>query len=278
MRSLVNAAFLLAMVALQPAASVAEPDTLRVCADPNNLPFSNRTGEGFENKLAEMVAQKFGKAVVYTWWAQRRGFIRHTLKAGDCDVVMGVPAHYDLVETTRPYYRSTYVFVSQTARHLQLDAIDDPKLRSLAIGVHLIGDDGNNTPPAHAMGQQGIIDNVHGFMIYGDYREPAPPARLIEAVEHGEIDVAAAWGPLAGFAAKQSKVQLTVAPIVAGERFAPQQFQFDIAMGVRKGDHALRDRLNDFIAQHRAEVAALLQSYGVPLVEQRLSSATGEHR
>jgi len=279
MRSPVSAAILLAMAALQPYASMAsEPDDLRVCADPNNLPFSNHAGEGFENKLAEMVAQKFGKSVVYTWWAQRRGFIRHTLKAGDCDLVMGVPAQYDLVETTRPYYRSTYVFVTQTARHLRLNAIDDPQLRGLAVGVHLIGDDGNNTPPAHVLGQQGIIDNVRGFMIYGDYREPDPPARLIEAVEHGEIDVAAAWGPLAGYVAKTSTVPLTVTPIAAGSRFAPQQFQFEIAMGVRKGDHALRDRLNDFIAQNGSEIAALLADYGVPLAENRRSSAGGVRR
>jgi mxaJ protein len=279
MRSPVSAAILLAMAALQPYASMAsEPDDLRVCADPNNLPFSNHAGEGFENKLAEMVAQKFGKSVVYTWWAQRRGFIRHTLKAGDCDLVMGVPAQYDLVETTRPYYRSTYVFVTQTARHLRLNAIDDPQLRGLAVGVHLIGDDGNNTPPAHVLGQQGIIDNVRGFMIYGDYREPDPPARLIEAVEHGEIDVAAAWGPLAGYVAKTSTVPLTVTPIAAGERFAPQQFQFEIAMGVRKGDHALRERLNDFIAQNGSEIAALLADYGVPLAENRRSSAGGVRR
>jgi len=279
MRSPVSAAILVAMAALQPYASMAgEPDDLRVCADPNNLPFSNRAGEGFENKLAEMVAQKLGKSVVYTWWAQRRGFIRHTLKAGDCDLVMGVPAQYDLVETTRPYYRSTYVFVSQTARHFRLDAIDDPQLRGLVIGVHLIGDDGNNTPPAHALGQQGIIDNVRGFMIYGDYREPYPPARLIEAVEHGEIDVAAAWGPLAGYVAKTSTVPLTVTPIAAGERFAPQQFQFEIAMGVRKGDHALRDRLNDFIAQNGSEIAALLADYGVPLAENPRSARGGERR
>ncbi|NOJ47601.1 substrate-binding domain-containing protein [Bradyrhizobium archetypum] len=279
MRSLVSSLFLLAIAALQPLAAIAaEPETIRVCADPNNLPFSNRAGEGFENKLAEMVAQKFGESVSYTWWAQRRGFIRHTLKAGACDLVMGVPAQYDLVETTRPYYRSTYVFVSRAARHLQLEAIDDPQLRDLAIGVHLIGDDGSNTPPAHALGKQGIVDNVHGFMIYGDYREPNPPARLIEAVAQGEIDVAAAWGPLAGYAAKQSKIPLTVRPIIAGERFAPQQFQFDIAMGVRKGDHVLRDRLSDFIAQHRAEITALLQSYGVPLVAKPLSSEAGEHQ
>src|SRR4051812_7543 len=222
MRSPVSAAILVAMAALQPYASMAgEPDDLRVCADPNNLPFSNRAGEGFENRLAEMVAQKLGKFVVYTWWAQRRGFIRHTLKAGDCDVVMGVPAHYDLVETTRPYYRSTYVFVSQAARLLQLKAIDDPQLRRLSIGVHLIGDDGNNTPPAHALGQQGIVDNVRGYMIYGDYREPDPPARLIEAVGRGEIDIAAAWGPLAGFSAEKSKIPPTSYPHLAGAPIPP---------------------------------------------------------
>jgi mxaJ protein len=279
MRSPASSALLLAIAVLPPAASVAaEREALRVCADPNNMPFSNRAGEGFENKLAEMVARQFGKTVSYTWWAQRRGFIRHTLKTGDCDLVVGIPARFDLVESTQPYYRSTYVFVSQTARHLQLNAIDDPQLRSLAIGVHLIGNDGNNTPPAHALGQQGIVENVRGFMIYGDYREPDPPARLIEAVEHGKIDVAAAWGPLAGYAAKQSSIPLTITPIIAGERFTPQQFQFDIAMGVRKGDHALRDRLNDFIAEHRPKIAALLESYGVPVVQERASSAAGERR
>jgi mxaJ protein len=115
-------------------------------------------------------------------------------------------------------------------------------------------------------------------MIYGDYREPDPPARLIKAVEHGEIDVAAAWGPLAGYAAKTSKIPLTVTPIVAEKRFAPQQFQFEIAMGVRKGDHALRDQLNDFIAQNSSEITALLASYGVPLAENRLSSVEGQRR
>jgi mxaJ protein len=278
MRDLVSS-LLLAIAALQPGiCAAAELEMLRVCADPNNLPFSNRAGEGFENKLAELIAHKLGRQVGYTWWAQRRGFIRHTLNAGDCDLVMGIPARYDLVETTRPYYRSSYVFVSQTARHLQVGAIDDPQLRALTIGVHLIGDDGNNTPPAHALGQQGIVDNVRGYMIYGDYREPDPPARLIEAVEHGEIEIAAAWGPLAGYAAKQSSVPLTVTPIMGADRFAPQQFQFEIAMGVRRGDHALRDQLNDFIAQNGLEIRTLLTSYGVPLADTPLSSAAGEHR
>nr|WP_245315642.1 substrate-binding domain-containing protein [Bradyrhizobium yuanmingense] len=266
-------AFLLALTATPAAASDGE---LRVCADPNNLPSSNSAGTGFENRLAAMVAEHLGQKVAYTWWAQRRGFIRNTLKAGRCDVVMGVPADYDLVETTKPYYRSTYVFVTRQDRHLDLASLLDPRLHELAIGVHLIGDDGNNPPPAQALGQQGIVDNVHGYSIYGDYREANPPARLIEAVESGKIDVAAAWGPLAGYFAKGSPVPLTVTPIQDYEGFAPQQFQFAIAMGVRKGDHALRDRLNAFIDTHRSEIASLLRSYGVPLVQQP-PTASGGH-
>jgi quinoprotein dehydrogenase-associated probable ABC transporter substrate-binding protein len=248
---------------------------LRVCADPNNLPFSNSAEAGFENKLAAMVARHLGEQISYIWWAQRRGFIRNTLKAGRCDVVMGVPAGYDLVETTKPYYRSTYVFVARQDRHLDLSSLLDPRLHHLAIGVHLIGDDGNNPPPAQALGDQGIVNNLRGYSIYGDYREANPPARLIEAVENGEIDVAAVWGPLGGYFAQRSPVPLTVTPIRDTERFAPQQFQFAIAMGVRKSDHALRDRLNAFIDEHRSEINALLRTYGVPLVDLAATASGG---
>jgi ABC-type amino acid transport substrate-binding protein len=141
--------------------------------------------------------------------------------------------------------------------------------------VHLIGDDGNNPPPAQALGEQGIVDNVRGYSIYGDYREADPPARLIEAVESGKIDVAAAWGPLGGYFAQRSPIPLTVTPIRDYERFAPQQFQFAIAMGVRKGDDALRDRLNAFIDEHRSEITSLLRSYGVPLVDQPVAVSGG---
>ena len=242
------------------------PATLRVCADPNNLPFSNAEGEGFENALAELVAKDLGRTVAYTWWAQRRGFIRNTLNAGKCDVVMGVP-DLDMIDTTRPYYRSTYVFVSRADRRLDFSSIEAPELRTLRIGVHLIGDDGANPPPAHALGAQGIVDNVVGYMIYGDYREDSPPARLIEAVERGDVDVAAVWGPLAGYFAKHSQVPLRVVPITDTEAYRPLVFQFPIAMGVRKGDRALADRLNQVIERRGDEIRALLERYGVPLVD-----------
>jgi mxaJ protein len=264
------------MVALTSHMMAAPLSELRVCADPNNMPFSNSAQLGFENRLAAMIADHLGKQVSYTWWAQRRGFIRNTLKADKCDVVIGVPSTYDLVEATLPYYRSTYVFLSRQDQHLDVASLLDPRLRKLRIGVHLIGDDGNNAPPAQAFGEQGIVDNVRGYSIYGDYRQADPPARLLEAVENRDIDIAAAWGPLAGYFAKLSPVPLTVTPVQDGDRFAPQQFQFSISMGVRKGDHALRDQLNAFIVGHRAEIATLLRDYGVPLVEIS-ETASGGH-
>jgi quinoprotein dehydrogenase-associated probable ABC transporter substrate-binding protein len=235
--------------------SAADDRELRICADPNNMPFSNEFEAGFENKLAEMVARSFSERPAYTWWAQRRGFVRNTLKADLCDVVMGVPSRLDMVETTRPYYRSSYVFVSRADRKIGIRSIKDPRLKDLKIGVHLIGNDGFNTPPAHAFAQQEMVENVVGFTIYGDYRQPDPPARLID------------WGPLAGYFAKHSLVPLKITPIEDTEQFAPLLFLYDIAMGVRKGDHELKKRLDGFIEQHRSEIQDLLTSYGVPLVQ-----------
>lgn len=245
----------------------ARADELRVCADPNNLPFSDAQQNGFENKLAELVARELGKTVSYTWRAQRRGFVRNTLKTEECDVIMGVPVRYDLVEATRPYYRSTYVFVSRQDRDLDISSLEDERLRHLSIGVHLIGDDGANTPPADALAHRGITGNVKGYMIYGDYRQSSPPSRLIEAVENGDVDIAAAWGPLAGYAARSSPVPLRLTPIADGAQFAPLKFRFAIAMGVRHGDHAFRQQLDDAITRNRAEIRELLASYGVPLVD-----------
>lgn len=241
------------------------PQPLRVCADPNNLPFSNAARQGFENALAEVIARELDAEVAYTWWAQRRGFIRNTLNAGQCDVVMGVPVGYDPVDTTRPYYCSTYVFVHDRHLAAPLEDITDPRLRELTIGVHLTGDDGANPPPVHALGLQGIVDNVVGFMIYGDYRQPNPPARLVEAVASGRIDVAAVWGPIGGYFGRRAEPPLAVRPITGTERFA-LPFRYGIALGVRKGDVALRDRLQQALDRRRQDIDALLARYDLPAV------------
>lgn len=254
----------LLVLLLSATAAAASERELRVCADPNNLPFSNQRGEGFENRIAELIAREQNAALRYEWWAQRRGFVRSTLREGRCDLIVGVPAGYDPVLTTRPYYRSTYVFVSRTDRQLRIDWFDDPRLGQLKIGVQLMGDDGANAPPAHALARRGIIRNVVGYTIYGDYSEANPPARLIDAVASGAIDLAVAWGPLAGFFASRETTPLTITPVAKPTDPPGLRFTFPIAMGVRKGDTALRDKLNLILANRRAEIKKILDDYGVP--------------
>ena len=239
---------------------------LRVCSDPNNLPFSNQRLEGFENRLAELVAREMDAEVSYTWWAQRRGFLRGTLNAGKCDVVMGIPASYELALATRPYYRSTYVFVYRKDRGIAVRSFDDPVLKKLRIGVQMIGDDGNNAPPAHALANRGIIGNVTGYTVYGDYSQPNPPARIVEAVAKGDIDVAVVWGPLAGYFAPRQKVPLEIVPVSPQIDMPFLPFVFDISMGVRRGDTKLQAELDGILERRRPEIEALLNRYGVPQV------------
>jgi quinoprotein dehydrogenase-associated probable ABC transporter substrate-binding protein len=245
---------------------------LRVCADPNNLPFSNEKLEGFENKLADLVAGELGEKVEYTWWAQRRGFFRNTLKAGACDVVLGVPAAFEMALTTSPYYRSTYVFIYRKDRNLNIGSFDDPILRKLKVGVQIVGDDFSNTPPAHALSNRKIIENVRGFTLYGDYTQPNPPARIVDAVVNKEIDVAIAWGPLAGYFAKHARVPLKIVPVSpqVDQPFLP--FVYDISMGVRRGDQELKDRLEQIMQKRRSDIDRILRDYGVPRVEQRTNT------
>lgn len=238
--------------------------TLRVCADPNNLPFTNRRLEGFENRIAELLARDLGARIEYTWWAQRRGFIRNTLRAGKCDVVLGIPSSFELALPTRPYYRSSYVFVTRKDRALGIESFDDPRLRTLNVGVHLVGDDGANTPPVHALSNRGIIRNVRGYTLYGDYREENPPARLIEAVAAGEVDVAVAWGPLAGYHARQQRVPLELQPVAPQIDLPFLPFVFDIAVGVRRGEEAFRDEIDRVLVARQNEIATILDAYGVP--------------
>jgi quinoprotein dehydrogenase-associated probable ABC transporter substrate-binding protein len=237
---------------------------LRVCADPNNLPFSNERREGFENKIADVLAREMGARVEYKWWAQRRGFIRNTLRAGACDVVLGVPSSFELALTTSPYYRSSYVFVSRRDRHLGIRSFDDPALRKLKIGVQMIGDDFANSPPAHALSARKMIDNVSGYTVYGDYAQANPPARIVEAVARGEVDVAVVWGPLAGYFAPRQRAALEVVPVSPQFDLPYLPFVYDISMGVRRGDDALKEELEAIIERRRAEIERILDDYGVP--------------
>jgi mxaJ protein len=240
---------------------------LRVCADPNNLPFSDRDGAGFENKIAELAAADRHATLEYTWWPQRRGFVRNTLAAGACDLVIGVPATYELTRTTRPYYRSSYVFVSKAERRLGLQSLDDPRLRDLRIGVQMIGDDFNNSPPAHALANRGIVRNIVGYSVYGDYARPSPLSDIVAAVDRGDVDAAVVWGPAAGCFAKSSRAGLALTPVTPRRDSAALPFVFEISMGVRHDDAALARTLDEFLVRRRRDVEAILDRYGVPRVE-----------
>jgi mxaJ protein len=254
-----------------PERSLAWPRVLRVCADPNNLPFSDSAGRGFENRLAELVAADLGAEVRYTWWAQRRGFVRNTLRAGACDLIPGLPARFEPVATTAPYYRSTYVFLTRPDLTPAIESFDDPRLRRLRVGVHLIGNDYANPPPVSALARRGIVRNVAGYSIYGDYREPNPPARLVEAVARGDVDVAVVWGPLGGYFAGRAGTPLRVTPVGSPDDGPGVPFVFAIAMGARAEDSALVRAVDGALERHRDEVRRILERYGVPLL-------TGEER
>jgi len=265
-RWLITAA-LAALVLHAPTPGAAQSATpahvLRACADPNNLPYSNERQEGFENRIAELVAREMKAELRYVWWAQRRGYIRNSLRAGLCDLFIGMPTGLDMVLVTRPYYRSTYAFVTKRDGP-RITSFDDPKLKRLRIGVQIIGDDFANAPPAEALAHRGIVRNVRGYTVLGNYREPNPPSRIVRAVANGEVDVAVVWGPVAGYFARKSTVPLRVVPVSPEVDVPYLPFVFDIAMGVRHGETALRDSLDAVIARRQRDIDRILADYGVP--------------
>lgn len=247
------------------AVSYAAP-VLRVCADPNNLPWSNQQQQGFENRIASLIAGDMGMQVSYVWYSQGEKFFRKTLDAGACDVVMGVPAGMDEAATTHPYYVSSYAFLSRRDRHLEIRSLDDPRLRTLRIGVHILGEQDDSLPPVHALISRGIVTNLVGYSIFGNLNEHNPSADLIRAVVNRDVDVAVVWGPLAGYFARQSPVPLDVTPIAADPKNPGLPMAFAIGMGVRPGDEALRQRLDAELARRQPEIQRLLIAYGIPQV------------
>ena len=253
-----------ALMGSAPGRSAAE---LRVCADPYNLPFSNDREEGFENKIAHVIARDLNASVINYWWPHRRGFVRNSLSAGSCDVIIGVPVGFDPVATTKPYYRSTYYFVYRADRGLQIRSLDDTALKRLKIGVNLIGYDATNTPPAHALAPRGVV----GLVGFGNFLNPDPmadhPQDIIDAVAKDSIDVAIVWGPKAGYWVKRQRVPLTMVALPDSDPVSGMPFAFSMAMGVRHRDKALKAQLDSVLDRRRAEIVGVLQQYNVPMLE-----------
>lgn len=260
----------LAAAALAAAALAANGDLgtppsreLAVCADPANLPYSNDRGEGFENRIAELLATELNATVRYAWNLQRRGFLRRTLQTGLCDVVIGVPAGLQGVAQTRPYYRSSYVLVARPDSAVQ--GLDDPRLRGLRIGLQAVGAEGANTPAAMALARRGLADRVTGFAAWSDEADETPQAAIVRAVAEREVDVALVWGPIAGWFARPYAGQLRLDPVERDATAPELPFSYAMAIGVRRGDTALRDELQRALDRRQPEIRALLAAYGVPL-------------
>jgi quinoprotein dehydrogenase-associated probable ABC transporter substrate-binding protein len=243
---------------------------LRVCADPDNMPASNQQLQGFDNKIAALIARELGDSVSYFWWPSRRGYLRNTINAKECDVVMDVPADYDPVATTKPYYRSTYYLVYRKDRGLDIKSLDDPRLKRLKIGVNLLGEEYTNTPPAHALSARGLISNVVGFSsFYGDEHQPG---EIIDSLAAGKIDVAVVWGPLAGYFASRSKVPMTLVPLP--DKDSPDlPFAYSMAIGTRHQDRELKDRLDEILTQRKAEIDRILLEYNVPTLTETATTS-----
>jgi mxaJ protein len=236
---------------------VAAQQPLKVCADPDNLPFSNMRGQGFENRLAELVAKSLNRKLVYRWARHTgRGFVRNILNPGECDLLVGVPSTFRPVLTTRPYYRSAFVFVSPK-RVEPPSSYDDQRLRTAKIGVQVVEEE--YAPPAIALGRRGLLSNIVGYEAIGH-----DSGNLVRAVARREVDFAVVWGPLAGFYSRQHAVTISPAPMSDGVSLP---LAFSISMGVRKSDTALRDQIDAVLRDRDADVKRILNRFGVPQLE-----------
>ena len=235
-----------------------DPKVLRVCADPHNMPFSTEKGEGFENKLAELFAQKLGKGLSYAWYPQATGFVRNTLAAHKCDVIMGAPQGDEVVQTTNPYYRSAYALVSKEGLD-GVDTLSDPRLKGKRIGVVA------GTPPGNNMAANGLMANAKPYPLVIDTRVDSSAAAMMRDLATGEIDAGVLWGPMAGYYARQASTAVAVVPLVretSGPRLA-----YRIAMGVRHSDQEWKRLLNRLIRESQPAINNLLLGFGVPLLD-----------
>lgn len=232
---------------------------LRVCADPGNMPFSNEKGEGFENKIADLLAAKLGVPVRYTWFPQATGFLRNTLRVRRCDLVVGIASGAEMVLSTNPYYRSTYVMVTRRADAIDADRLDDPSLKSLKIGL-IAG-----TPPAAVAARNGLMVHVRPYDLLVDTRYDSPSHRMVDDLAAGKIDVALLWGPLGGYFAAQHGDLLIVTPLLHEAKAS--RMDYYIAMGVRPGEHRWKTEIDTLLRENKDAILAILRDYHVPVLD-----------
>jgi len=246
-----------------------DPNVFRACGDPRNLPFSNDKGEGFENKLAELLAGKLGKKLSYTYFPQATGFVRMTLGSFRCDTIMGFPQGDDQAQVTIPYYRTTYALVFKPGSGLEgVTSIDDPKLKDKRIGIVA------KTPPSTNMAINGLLGHAKSYPLFIDTRADSSAQAMIDDLARGDIDCGILWGPMAGFFARNATPPLTVVPLTRETMGPPMIYR--IGMAVRPADQELKRTLNQLIMENQAEINRLLISYNIPILDEDNRPITAE--
>jgi quinoprotein dehydrogenase-associated probable ABC transporter substrate-binding protein/PQQ-dependent catabolism-associated CXXCW motif protein len=250
------------VVAAQAATSeVVDLSKLRVCADPGNLPYSNDKGEGFENKIAELIAGDLGVPLEYTWFPQTIGFVRMTLAAKRCDLIIGVATTNELMQNTNPYYRSSYVVVHRPDLALQEGRLDDPVFKDLRLGMQ------PRTPVATLVARYGLLTRARSYKLIVDTRLEKPVRDMIQDIVKGEIDAALAWGPLAGYWVKELAPDLVITPLAPDP--GNERLDYRVSMGIRYNEPDWKHLLNGLLEQHKADIERILLDYGVPLLNER---------
>jgi quinoprotein dehydrogenase-associated probable ABC transporter substrate-binding protein len=258
-----------ALIALAPSLALAQTQSdlvqrsaLRVCADPANLPFSDKERRGFENKLADLLAKDLGVPVVYTWFPMATGFVRNTLGARSCDIIMGYAQGDELVQNTNHYYRSAYALLYPVGSSLDgVDTLGDPRLKDKHIGVVA------GTPPATILATNGLMGGAKPYHLMVDRRYENPAEEMISDIESGKIDAGLLWGPIGGYYARQHGGKVKVVPLLK-ETTGPRM-SFRITMGLRPGEQDWKHQLNGFIAKRQKEINAILLDFGVPLIDEK---------
>ena len=234
---------------------------LRVCADPNNLPYSNEARQGFENRIAEIVGADLELPVTYVWFPQVTGFVRNTLRAHECDLVMGAVSGDGIMDSTNPYYHTGYMMVTRTADGITARSVGDPALAGKKFGVIAA------TPPTDLLVRHHLMDQVRPYALRVDTRISNPPRAMLQDLVDGQIDVALVWGPTAGYAIQQEHLPLTAA-FIDPEPGAPR-LDYRVAMGVRANEPEWRRRINQAIGKHKTEIATVLADYGMPMLDEQ---------
>ena len=246
-----------------------DPDVFRACGDPRNLPFSNEKGEGFENKLAELLAAKLGKKLSYAYYPQATGFVRMTLGSFRCDVIMGFPQGDDQAQLTIPYYRTTYALITKQGSGLEdVATISDPRLKDKRIGIVA------RTPPSTVMAMNGLLARAKSYPLFIDTRADSSAQAMLDDLAHGDIDCGILWGPMAGYYAARANPPLVVVPLVKETMGAPMTFR--IGMAVRPSDQEWKRTLNRLIKENQAEINKLLISYNIPILDEANVPITAE--